>query len=305
MKLSIVVTNYNYAHFLEEAVSSLYQNLSLDSFEVILVDDGSTDNSREIIHKLSGRFPTLRPFFHKNNLGQHEAFETAFKHVRGEYIHPFASDDVMLPGSIDTLLDYFRRHPDVPAFCSDNSYFYKSDPNPILLISKLLKTTDFHYFPPETVFELFSHTDFWIPGHTLFAKTKSYLKYTPFDKKLRFVLDWWANHRLALNEGIGYIPQAISAQRKHSSSFSSVPSLEKRKEVWLHLFGILEENPQEFRGLSHSGIFRMFGLKAIYKELIKTPRYWKYLMPMLRKIGEKKLGLSNWYESRLLNSVNL
>lgn len=286
MILSIIVTNYNYGHFLEQAVQSLFENHSLLSFEVLLVDDGSTDNSKEIIQKLGRRFSSLRVFQHEQNRGQEAAFETAYRHVKGEYIHPFADDDIMLPGSIDLMLGYFKLFPNVPAFCSDNASFSLSHTH--LKICKLLNINEFHYFAPEVVYKLFAHTNFWIPGHTIFAKRDIYFKYTPFDKNLRFINDWWVNHRLALKEGIGYIPQAICTQRKHAASFSAAPSLENKRAVWLYIIHLLEKQPEEHKLLYRSGIFRMFGIKAIYKDLLFKPRYWKYLVPICFKILKKK-----------------
>jgi glycosyltransferase involved in cell wall biosynthesis len=287
--LSVIVTNYNYGHFLEQAVDSLYQNQSLDCFEVLLIDDGSTDNSKEVVQRLLRRFSSLRFFQHEQNRGQEAAFETVYPHLRGEYLHPFAADDVMLPGSIDLMLHYFKLFPNISTFCSDNSHFSVSNPSPRLEVSKILDCQTFHYFTPHAVYKLFSHTDFWIPGHTIFAKKDIYLKYTPFDKNLCFINDWWVNHRLVLKEGVGYIPQPISAQRKHSFSLSAAPSLQHKRAVWLYLLNLIEGQREEHKLLYKSGIFRMFGLKAIYKDLLATPKYWKYLGPICRKMIEKKL----------------
>lgn len=289
MKLSIIVTNYNYGRFLEEAITSLFHNTSCQNFEVLLVDDGSTDGSDKIITQLCRRFPRLKFYPHTKNQGQEAAFETAFPHVQGEYLHPFAADDVMLPGALDTMLDYFERFPEISCFCSDNTYFNHTSTTPTIEVSKLLDISDFQFFSPQVVYKLFSHTNFWVPGHTIFAKTKVFLHYTPLDKKLRFINDWWVNHRMALDEGIAYIPQAISAQRKHGASFGASPSYEAKRAVWLHLFHLLEEKPLEHRRLYKSGVFRMFGLKAIYKDLLTTPRYWKYSLPMIRKLIEQAL----------------
>lgn len=287
MRLSIIVTNYNYGRFLEQALTSIYQNRAHDQYEVLLVDDGSTDESRKIIKSLGVRFPTLRIFYHDQNLGQEAAFETAYPHLRGEYLHPFAADDIMLPHTIDKMLEYFEHFPSVPAFCSDNAFFSIANPKPLLEIAKLLDTSEFHFFPPESVCRLFYETSFWVPGHTLFAKREIYLKYTPFDKNLRFINDWWVNHRLALHEGIAYIPGALSAQRKHPSSFSAAPSLESRKAVWLYLLSLIEKEPAKYRALYRSGIFRMFGVRAIYKELLCKPKYWKYLWPICRRMAHE------------------
>ncbi len=288
MKLSIIVTNYNYGHFLEQAISSLFKNKNLDFFEVLLVDDGSTDNSAAVIEKLLRQFPSIRFFQHEKNLGQAAALDTAFAQMRGEYLHPFAADDVMLPGAIDIMLDHFIRFPEIPCFTSDNAYFHLADPEPLIEISKTIDAGEFHFFSSHDVYKLFAHTDFWIPGQTIFAKTEIYLKYAPFDKKLQFIMDWWVNHLMAIQEGIGYIPTAISAQRKHATSFSSAIDTQRKIDVWIYLFQLLETNPEQLKPLYQSGVFRMFGIKAIYRKLITTPKYWKYFLPMFRKIAEKK-----------------
>jgi len=282
-KLSVVVTNYNYGHFLEGAISSIYQTVLLHELEVLLVDDGSTDASKEIIAKLLQRYPSIRFFQHEKNLGQGAALETAFAHVQGEYIHLFAADDLMLSGTIDIVLDYIQKYPTCPAFCSDNCIFSKWDP-PILEISKWIDSHEFRFFNPENIYKLFSKTHCWIRGHVFFAKTDVYFKYTPFDMNLRMIADWWVIHQLAFNEGIGYIPHALCAQRMHPASYGAAPSLEKRRDSWLYLLQLLEKNPRQYKRLYQSGIFRIFGLRAIYKDLLLTPRYWKYLLPICRKI---------------------
>ena len=181
------------------------------------------------------------------------------------------------------LLDYIQKYPTCPAFCSDNCIFSKWDP-PILEISKWIDSHEFRFFNPENIYKLFSKTHCWIRGHVFFAKTDVYFKYTPFDMNLRMIADWWVIHQLAFNEGIGYIPHALCAQRMHPASYGAAPSLEKRRDSWLYLLQLLEKNPRQYKRLYQSGIFRIFGLRAIYKDLLLTPRYWKYLLPICRKI---------------------
>ncbi|MEK9826396.1 MAG: glycosyltransferase family 2 protein, partial [Methylotenera sp.] len=73
-RFSIVIANYNYAGHVAQAIqSSLAQNYPTDCFEVIVVDDGSTDNSRAVIAELASKNKNLR-VIQQTNLGQAAAF---------------------------------------------------------------------------------------------------------------------------------------------------------------------------------------------------------------------------------------
>ncbi len=100
---SIVVNNYNYGRFLKEAVDSAL-NQTYPNTEVIVVDDGSTDNSREIIAGYGDRIiPVL-----KENGGQSSAFNAAFRVSRGDVIIFLDADDTLLPGAVEQAVKLFR-----------------------------------------------------------------------------------------------------------------------------------------------------------------------------------------------------
>jgi glycosyltransferase involved in cell wall biosynthesis len=96
--VSIVVNNYNYARFLQEAIESAccqsYQNI-----EVIVVDDGSTDNSRDVINGFGDR---IRPIFQENG-GQAAAFNTGFAACNGEIVLFLDADDTLLPHAVEKI----------------------------------------------------------------------------------------------------------------------------------------------------------------------------------------------------------
>jgi glycosyltransferase involved in cell wall biosynthesis len=89
---SIIISNYNYASYLAEAIESA---LAIDwpDVEVIVVDDGSTDQSRDIIRGYGTR---IIPVFQENS-GQLAAYETGFAHSRGQFIVFLDSDDLLEP----------------------------------------------------------------------------------------------------------------------------------------------------------------------------------------------------------------
>lgn len=91
-KLSIIVPVYNVEHYLEECIDSLLAQ-SYDSFEVILVDDGSTDNSGKICDRYYLEYSNVK-VIHQNNKGLPFARNAGLDMAEGEYIGFIDSDDV-------------------------------------------------------------------------------------------------------------------------------------------------------------------------------------------------------------------
>lgn len=97
---SIVVNNYNYGRFLREAIDSAL-NQTYRNTEVIVVDDGSTDGSPEIIASYGER---IRPVL-KQNGGQNSALNAGFSLSRGDVVLFLDSDDALLPTAVEAALE--------------------------------------------------------------------------------------------------------------------------------------------------------------------------------------------------------
>lgn len=104
--VSIVINNYNYERFLGEAIDSALDQ-TYPNTEVIVVDDGSTDGSREIIEGYGERVVAV----FKSNGGQGSAFNTGFAASRGEVVIFLDSDDVLLDDAVQRTVELFREHP--------------------------------------------------------------------------------------------------------------------------------------------------------------------------------------------------
>lgn len=91
--LSVIVPLYNAVHFLEECIESLYrQGLPNDEFEVIIINDGSTDGSGELADKIASLHTNIH-VFHQINKGVGAARNLGLGLAKGEYIHFVDSDD--------------------------------------------------------------------------------------------------------------------------------------------------------------------------------------------------------------------
>jgi len=104
--LSIIVPTYNRAHLIENTIKSIL-NQTCQEFEVIVVDDGSTDNTEEVVSKyLSDRFKYVKI----QNSERGAARNVGTKHARGNYVNWFDSDDEMLSNHVKMVLEMIDKH---------------------------------------------------------------------------------------------------------------------------------------------------------------------------------------------------
>lgn len=100
--LSVIITNYNYDRYLNIAIDSLLgQPVPI---EVIVVDDASSDQSQQ---KLAEYGPEIKRILKDKNLGQGDSFNQGFKASTGDIVLFLDSDDFMLSGAAQTILDMF------------------------------------------------------------------------------------------------------------------------------------------------------------------------------------------------------
>ena len=96
---SVLICNYNYERFVGDAIrSALAQDYPRDRFEVIVIDDGSTDGSPEVIAGFAGT-PGFRAVLHENR-GQSAAFDSGVRAASGDYVCLLDSDDLYLPNKL-------------------------------------------------------------------------------------------------------------------------------------------------------------------------------------------------------------
>lgn len=111
--LSIVIANYNYGRFLEDAIKSVVEQDGFDRCELIVVDGGSTDNSVDIIKKYANK---ISWWVSQQDKGQSDAFNNGFAHARGKYLTWVNADDIMPNGCLKKIIREMERHPDCEWF---------------------------------------------------------------------------------------------------------------------------------------------------------------------------------------------
>lgn len=106
--LSVIIPTYNAGELLLACLQSIYDNPPSEPYEIIVVDDASTDRTSETV---SARFPGVRLL--RNEINRHYANSNnrAFREAQGQYLYLLNNDTIVLPQALDRMLSFLRAHP--------------------------------------------------------------------------------------------------------------------------------------------------------------------------------------------------
>jgi len=123
--ISVVITNYNYGVYLRNCVESVIDQ-DISSVEIIIVDDGSTDDSRAIIDQLMIDYPKQKiiPIFQKNSGQPAIPRNNGIRQARGEFILPLDADDMIARGYLKGCLEIIRKRPEVNLIYADSIHVH-------------------------------------------------------------------------------------------------------------------------------------------------------------------------------------
>lgn len=111
--ISVIVTSYNYAHFLPNAIASVWQQ-TYPHLELVVVDDASTDNSRDILEEAKRNSPIpFQAYYNDVNKGPNSTQKRAISMANGDLIAFLASDDKYFPGRFESQVALFRKDPEM------------------------------------------------------------------------------------------------------------------------------------------------------------------------------------------------
>src|SRR2546430_14184868 len=104
--VTALINTYNYARFLPFAINSVL-NQTYKNIEIIVVDDGSTDHTQEVLERYADRVRNIRT----TNGGQAQAFNVGIPWARGELLMLLDADDAWLPGKVERMVEFAAERP--------------------------------------------------------------------------------------------------------------------------------------------------------------------------------------------------
>lgn len=127
MKVSIILVNYNSAALIRQCLRSIYEQTKEIPFEIIVVDNASSDNSRQIIRS---EFPNAQLIESAENLGFSRGNNLGARLAKGTYLLFLNTDTILFENSIKVLADFLDKHPEVgavgPKIFFEDRYFQLS-----------------------------------------------------------------------------------------------------------------------------------------------------------------------------------
>ncbi|HVX50754.1 MAG TPA: glycosyltransferase [Chitinophagaceae bacterium] len=117
--VTIITVCYNQERWVEETLNSI-KNQTYPNIQLIVADDGSKDNSKQVIRKwIAENMPGARFIDHTINLGLTKNLNSALPYIKGEYFQAFGCDDIMMPDKIESQVQLLEENKDAAVIFSD------------------------------------------------------------------------------------------------------------------------------------------------------------------------------------------
>ncbi len=257
--VSAIIPTYNRAEYICQAIDSALEQ-GYDNLEIIVVDDGSTDET----HNLLTRYGSRIKYIYQQNQGEAVARNTAIEASTGEYIALLDSDDLWLPGKLTRQMDFMLAHPDVGMVAS-HAIAIDQD-------GHALSDAPLCPFQGEGWVSLETnvlHSP--LPVDTLIIRRDCLPTPVPFTPGVRFGADWEMCLRVGARHPIWFIAQTLAAVRVHENNVMAPLAnqqqvdlkLQSRMGVIERIFPELPGDPETLRSLRARAEAQEFATTAI------------------------------------------
>lgn len=255
---SVLIANYNNGRYIQEAIDSVLRQ-SYQHFEIIIVDDGSTDNSIEVINKMVRADSRIRVFQNRNNSGVGFTKNKCLQNVFGEIGGFLDPDDAIAPEALDIMV---RKHLEYPQasliystnFICDENLKIKYQSNETASIPQGFSYLTFSKIRPHSI----SH----------FASFKvSLLKDIGLDSSLKKAIDQDQYLKLEEQGDILYIDKPLYYYRHHSANISL------NKNAWTAMYYEMLAKNSAFHRRLGKNIFN-YTLTELEEEWYEVLKNW-------------------------------
>lgn len=255
-KVSVIIPCYNRADYIAETVESVL-NQTYSNVELIVVDDGCTDNSREILEQYSDRI-TILEHPGRVNKGQSAALNVGIAASDGEYIAFLDSDDVFAPEKIEKQVAYLEQHPDIGLVYANghtiDEYGNKK--------KRILGDDHQEHSDPD---RMLLACYFLLPNNSLLRKAVL-SRAGLFEESFRAAQDHDLAIRIFELTKVGYLPECLFFYRHHKDSISHKNAMLRWKNGYKILNRARKRYPYRWSTIIGRLAVLNFRLGRCYKE---------------------------------------
>lgn len=222
--ITVVMPNHNHGKYLHMSLFALTEQ-AYQPDEIIVVDDGSTDDSIEILNNFSSQVRKIRLVRLTENRGSIEAIAEGQKLVNTEYVYFAAADDVTFTNFFADAVQLLDEHPEA-AFCNGLAVEMDTHGENMRLIECPNVRTISGSITPSLADENIINLGGWFRGNTTIYRTRFLRKEGGFDPALGPFTDAYMCMNLALKYGACFINKPLGAIRASSDNFSTKTSFD-------------------------------------------------------------------------------
>lgn len=217
--LSVVMANYNHAHYLPVALDAILAQ-SYVPLEIIVFDDCSSDGSWELLQEYAAKHKRIRPIRNNPNRGVAYIMNKGLEEARGDFIYFAASDDQALPGFFEKTMALLERFPNA-GLCTGMQRLMDERGKDLGVADTPCVANAPSFIPPERTRELMYEHGYWAMGVPCIWNKQAARDAGGYCRELFSQLDVYTAQVLALRHGACFIPDTLSQWRLRADSFTN------------------------------------------------------------------------------------
>jgi glycosyltransferase involved in cell wall biosynthesis len=220
--VSFTVTAYNTEAYISECLDSIFAQQGEYNYEVIVVDDASTDGTEAVVRTYSD--PCLRYIRHSSNQGAFATVNRGFQEARGKFVARIDSDDRYRPDFLLTVVPILERYAEVGLVYGDIALINSAGD-----ITSPSNNVNRHNLPPmgNELIPLLETN--YLPAPTIIARREAWATGLPVPRGLDFC-DWYLSTTIAKTWNFYYCSQVLADYRMHSQNHHVAVVLDKSGE---------------------------------------------------------------------------
>ena len=286
-RVSVVIPNYNHAKLLPRCLDAILSQSVLPD-EILVLDDASTDHSRDVIADYARRSDRIRPCPNERNLGVVATMNRGLGLATGDYVGFFAADDEILPGLFEHALPMIAAHPGAGAVSGLCEWRCQATGQTWYQGSRMPQRAG--YFSPDEMIGLGRSGQLTIAGqHALFKKS-ALVEAGGWIPELRWFTDCFATWVIGFRNGICFVPRPMSVFYLYPTSYyNSAQSRAERRQTMDLFLRLLEGDryTDVLPRLRRAGVLGGFGWPML-QLAIADPRHRHLLnLPFVRHAARR------------------
>jgi len=282
--LSIIIPNYNHGHCLPLAVNAILKQ-SAPPLEIILIDDGSTDDSVAIIQNLARQHPIIK--FHRNAKNEGVCFTVnrGIDLARGDYVFLAGADDEVLPGFLEKSLRVLAQHPQAGLSCTIGDW--REEATGLNWHVGVGMVDRASYLSPQAMVKLGRRGRLHLTSHTVILKRLALIEAGKCIPELKLHLDWFYVHIIGFRYGVCVVPEPLAILNIQPNTYYQRCRRDKPgyRAVLMFLLNLLRQ-PQYHAAaelIRESGSLFIFGMPMLRLLLTRSEYRWFMTPTFLRK----------------------